>query len=121
MPGKKRKRDPITLPGEKKRNLEIVNKVLNKKPKIDLEKAISLQKAEARTEYVLRILSSLVPIVDLLFRLFFRRESAAAEEGGKKRKGKGGKGGKGTFGRKKPKGGQGKRNHSKRAVGRKRR
>ncbi|XP_065074094.1 ribosome biogenesis regulatory protein homolog [Ochlerotatus camptorhynchus] len=99
MPGKKRKRDPITIPGEKKRNIEIINKVLNKKPKIDLEKAISLQKAEARTE----------------------RESAAAEEGGKKkRKGKGGKGGKG-FGRKKPKGGQGKRNHSKRDVGRKRR
>lgn len=99
MPGKKRKREPITIPGEKKRNMEIVNKVLNKKPKIDMDKAISLQKAEARAE----------------------RESAPTEEGTKKRKGKGGKGGKGSFGRKKPKGGQGKRNHSKRAVGRKRR
>lgn len=52
MPGRKRKRTPVTIPGEKKRNMEIVNKVLNKKPKIDVEKAISLQKAEARAEYV---------------------------------------------------------------------
>ncbi|XP_055619497.1 ribosome biogenesis regulatory protein homolog [Toxorhynchites rutilus septentrionalis] len=98
MPGSKRKRAPITLPGEKKRNLEIVNKVLNKKPKIDVEKAISLQKAEARTE---------------------REAAALSAEGASKKKGK--KSTKGTFSRKKPKGGQGKRNHSKRAVGRKRR
>ncbi|XP_055608465.1 ribosome biogenesis regulatory protein homolog [Uranotaenia lowii] len=97
IPGSKRKRTPLTLPGEKKRNLDIVSKVLNKKPKIDVEKAISLQKAEARAE----------------------REAASAEGAPKKKQGK--KGAKGSFGRKKPKGGQGKRNHSKRAVGRKRR
>lgn len=119
MPGKKRKREPITIPGEKKRNMEIVNKVLNKKPKIDMDKAISLQKAEARAEYVLRICFNFGLLISNA--LYSRRESAPTEEGTKKRKGKGGKGGKGSFGRKKPKGGQGKRNHSKRAVGRKRR
>lgn len=97
IPGNKRRRTPLSLPGEKRRNLEIVNKVLNKKPKIDVEKAISLQKAEARAE----------------------RESNMAEEGGSKKKGK--KGSKGNFGRKKPKGGRGIRNHGKRVVGRKRR
>lgn len=99
MPGNKRKRVPLTMPGEKRRNLDIVNKVLNKKPKIDVDKAITLQKKEARAE----------------------REAAEAEDGGSKRKKQGKKGSKGTFGRKKPKGGQGKRNPSKRAVGRKRR
>ncbi|XP_055535041.1 ribosome biogenesis regulatory protein homolog [Wyeomyia smithii] len=97
IPGSKRKRASVSLPRERKRNLDIVNKVLNKKPKIDVEKAVSLQKAEARAE----------------------REASMAEEGGSKKKSK--KGSKGSFGRKKPKGGQGKRNHSKRAVGRKRR
>ncbi|XP_058835285.1 ribosome biogenesis regulatory protein homolog [Topomyia yanbarensis] len=97
IPGSKRKRAPITIPGEKRRNMNIVNNVLNKKPKIDVEKAISLQKSEARKE----------------------REASMAEDSGSKKKTK--KGSKGSFGRKKPKGGQGKRNHSKRAVGRKRR
>lgn len=97
IPGVKRKKVPLTLPREKRRNLDIANKVLNKKPKIDVEKAISLQKAEARAE----------------------REASRAEEGESKKKGK--KGSKGKFSRKKPKGGQGKRNHSKRTVGRKRR
>lgn len=99
MPGAKRKRAPLTLPGEKKRNLEIVNKVLNKKPLIDVEKAISMQKSEARAE-----------------------RAKADEEGGpkKKKKQQGKKASKG-FGRKKPKGGQGKRNTAKRTVGRKRR
>ncbi|XP_053687669.1 ribosome biogenesis regulatory protein homolog [Sabethes cyaneus] len=98
IPGNKKKRTSVSLPRERKRNLDIVNKVLNKKPKIDVEKAISLQKAESRAE----------------------REASMAEEGQASKK-KGKKGSKGSFGRKKPKGGQGKRNHSKRAVGRKRR
>lgn len=98
IPGNTKKRTSVSLPRERKRNLDIVNKVLNKKPKIDVEKAISLQKAESRAE----------------------REASMAEEGQASKK-KGKKGSKGSFGRKKPKGGQGKRNHSKRAVGRKRR
>lgn len=103
MPGMKRKRAPITIPGEKKRNLEIVSKVLNKKPLINVEKAISLQKAEARAE-----------------------RAQAEEEGGpkkkkKKQQGKKAKKAGAAFGRKKPKGGQGKRVAGKKSVGRKRR
>uniref|UniRef100_A0A182TTF9 Ribosome biogenesis regulatory protein n=1 Tax=Anopheles melas TaxID=34690 RepID=A0A182TTF9_9DIPT len=98
MPGEKRKKKVSTVAGEKRRNLEIVNKVLNKKPKIDIDRAISLQKAEARAE---------------------REAEEGGEDGGRTKK-KGGKKSK-AFSRKKPKGGQGKRNHSKRAVGRKRR
>uniref|UniRef100_A0A2M3Z4L4 Ribosome biogenesis regulatory protein n=1 Tax=Anopheles braziliensis TaxID=58242 RepID=A0A2M3Z4L4_9DIPT len=98
IPGEKRKKKASTLTGEKRRNIEIVNKVLNKKPKIDIERAISLQKAEARTA----------------------REAADDDGDDGERRKKGGKKSKG-FSRKKPKGGQGKRNHSKRSVGRKRR
>uniref|UniRef100_A0A182JHH6 Ribosome biogenesis regulatory protein n=1 Tax=Anopheles atroparvus TaxID=41427 RepID=A0A182JHH6_ANOAO len=99
MPGEKRKKKSVSLAAEKRRNIEIVTKVLNKKPKIDMDRAISLQKAEARAE----------------------REAGDGDDGddGRKKK-KGGKNSKG-FSRKKPKGGQGKRNHSKRSVGRKRR
>ncbi|KFB51552.1 hypothetical protein ZHAS_00019618 [Anopheles sinensis] len=99
MPGEKRKKKSVSLAGEKRRNMEIVSKVLNKKPKIDIDRAISIQKAEARAE----------------------REAGGDDNGndGKKKK-KQGKKSKG-FGRKKPKGGQGKRNPSKRSVGRKRR
>lgn len=89
MPGKKRKRDPITIPGEKKRNLEIVNKVLNKKPKIDLEKAISLQKAEARTECVLRILSSFIPILYIKFGIFFQTRVGRGRGRRKEKEGQG--------------------------------
>lgn len=50
-PGAKRKQSHITndIP-EKAMNLELINSVLNKKPKIDVDKAISVQKREAREE-----------------------------------------------------------------------
>ncbi|XP_058066605.1 ribosome biogenesis regulatory protein homolog [Anopheles bellator] len=101
IPGEKRKKKPSTLIGEKRRNIEIVNKVLNKMPKIDIDRAISLQKAEARAE----------------------REAAEnddGEDGERRKKKKGGKKSK-TFSRKKPKGGQGKRAQGKKSSGRKRR
>lgn len=101
VPGEKRKKKASTIAGEKRRNMEIVTKVLNKKPKLDIDRAISLQKAEARAE-----------------RQAHDDDDDDGYSGGKKKKG--GKKSKG-FSRKKPKGGQGKRNHSKRAVGRKRR
>lgn len=33
-------------------NLELINSVLNKRPKIDVDKAITVQKREARNEYL---------------------------------------------------------------------
>ncbi|XP_053672938.1 ribosome biogenesis regulatory protein homolog isoform X2 [Anopheles nili] len=99
LPGVNRKKKTSSMAGEKRRNMEIVTKVLNKKPKIDIDRAISLQKAEARAE---------------------READEGVAADGKKSK-KGGKKSKASFSRKKPKGGQGKRNHSKRTVGRKRR
>uniref|UniRef100_U5EZJ3 Ribosome biogenesis regulatory protein n=1 Tax=Corethrella appendiculata TaxID=1370023 RepID=U5EZJ3_9DIPT len=106
IPGKKRKRSVVAMKDEKSRNLEIMDKVLNKKPKLDIDKAVSIQKQEARAE----------------------KNSAAESEEGTTKKRKGGKGkrkqGKHSYGKKagkKPKGGQGKRNPSKRPLGRKRR
>ncbi|XP_053664322.1 ribosome biogenesis regulatory protein homolog [Anopheles marshallii] len=100
MPGEKRRKKTSSIAGEKRRNMEIATKVLNKKPKIDIDRAISLQKSEARAEREAEEPNDDGP------------RKKAAKKGGKKTKG---------FSRKKPKGGQGKRNHNKRAVGRKRR
>ena len=51
IPGtKKRKIVLPTLAEEKGKNIELISKVLNKKPKIDIEKAIQIQKREAREE-----------------------------------------------------------------------
>lgn len=50
IPGKKRKPSHITAIPEREANLNIINSILNKKPKINVEKAISLQKQESRLE-----------------------------------------------------------------------
>lgn len=50
IPGLKRKASHLTNVDEKVHNLELINSVLNKKPKINVDKAISLQKQEAREE-----------------------------------------------------------------------
>ena len=50
IPGGKRKASHITEQPEKEVNLDLIKSVLNKKPKIDVEKAISIQKQEARAE-----------------------------------------------------------------------
>lgn len=52
IPGSKRKASHISDHPEKEANLDLIKSVLNKKPKIDIEKAISLQKQDARAEYV---------------------------------------------------------------------
>lgn len=50
IPGLKRKKPEMDPAKEREGNLEIVTKILNKRPKIDEEKAISVQKKEARIE-----------------------------------------------------------------------
>lgn len=50
MPGAKRKASHIGEVAENVQNLELIKSVLNKRPKIDVDKAISLQKREARDE-----------------------------------------------------------------------
>lgn len=50
IPGIKRKASHISNSDEKAANLELINSVLNKKPKYDVDKAISVQKREAREE-----------------------------------------------------------------------
>lgn len=42
-PGANRKRKPMPVSGqvEQKQNMEVVDKILNKKPKFDIEKAVS--------------------------------------------------------------------------------
>ncbi|XP_011181311.1 ribosome biogenesis regulatory protein homolog [Zeugodacus cucurbitae] len=97
IPGAKRKASHISAQPEKEVNLDLIKSVLNKKPKYDIEKAISIQKNDDRIQ----------------------RESNPIEKGKKGKKGKGGKGGKGG---RKPKGGRGQRAPGKKiAVGRKRR
>ncbi len=39
--GKKRKFDPLISKGEKSKNLDVLEKIMNKRPKIDVEKAMS--------------------------------------------------------------------------------
>lgn len=48
IPGAKRKPSHITDKEEKVANLELIKSVLNKKPKFDDDKAISVQKREER-------------------------------------------------------------------------
>lgn len=48
IPGAKRKASHISKTDEKTVNLELIQSVLNKKPKIDVDTAISVQKREAR-------------------------------------------------------------------------
>lgn len=100
IPGSKRKASHLTDIPEKDGNLDLIKSVLNKKPKINIDAAISLQKQDARIE----------------------REQSAAEGGSvKKRSKKGGKRGNFKSG-KKPKGGKGQRAPGKKfSVGRKRR
>lgn len=50
IPGSKRKASHISDQPEKEANLDLIKSVLNKKPKIDIEKAISLQKHDERLE-----------------------------------------------------------------------
>lgn len=52
IPGAKRKASHITDGDEKVANLELINSVLNKKSKINDDKAFSVQKREEREEYV---------------------------------------------------------------------
>jgi len=50
IPGAKRKMSHILKDNEKSVNLEMVKNIISKKPKIDVEKAISLQKKEQKFE-----------------------------------------------------------------------
>lgn len=50
IPGIKRKASHIGNVDEKTANLELINSVLSKKPKYDVDKAVSVQKREAREE-----------------------------------------------------------------------
>ncbi|XP_053952997.1 ribosome biogenesis regulatory protein homolog [Anastrepha ludens] len=101
IPGAKRKASHIGPQPEKEVNLDLIKSVLNKKPKYDIEKAISIQKNESKLE----------------------READPTTNVKKGKKGKGGKRSKGHGkGGKKPKGGRGQRAPGKKvAVGRKRR
>lgn len=98
IPGAKRKASHIASV-EKEINLELANSVLRKRPKLDEDKAFQVQKREERQE----------------------RDEEANGEGKSRRKGKA-KNIKNRKMGKKPKGGQGNRNTSKRpSTGRKRR
>lgn len=50
IPGSKRKASHISNQSESEVNLDLIRSVLNKKPKIDIEKAISLQKHDERLQ-----------------------------------------------------------------------
>lgn len=52
IPGGKRKASHITAQPEREANLDLIKSVLNKKPKLDVDKAISLQKQDERLELV---------------------------------------------------------------------
>lgn len=95
IPGAKRKPSHVTEEPEKEANLNLVKSILNKKPKFDVEKAISLQKQEAKLD---------------------TENANSGSTSRKKRKG----GGKRSA--KKPKGGKGQRAPGKKpSIGRKRR
>ncbi|KAL9902727.1 ribosome biogenesis regulatory protein homolog [Glossina fuscipes fuscipes] len=100
IPGAKRKASHISDQPESEANLDLIKSVLNKKPKVDIEKAVSLQKQENRIE----------------------RESIVKAAGGKTKSKKGGKRkGNRQFAAKKPKGGRGQKAVGKKSFGRKRR
>ncbi|EDV97469.1 ribosome biogenesis regulatory protein homolog [Drosophila grimshawi] len=95
IPGGKRKASHISAQPEREANLELIKSVLNKKPKLNVDKAISLQKQDERLE----------------------REAEAGNKPAKKK----GKGSRKAVG-KKPKGHQGQRAPGKKGqAGRKRR
>ena len=48
IPGSKRKASPLSKQPEKELNMDIVKSIVNKKPKYDIEKAISLNKKEEK-------------------------------------------------------------------------
>jgi regulator of ribosome biosynthesis len=50
IPGATKRKRPQDNKAEKSEQLETVQKILNKKPKIDVEKAVQIQKREAREE-----------------------------------------------------------------------
>lgn len=50
IPGSKRKASHVGEVPEKEENLELIKSILNKKPKFDADKAVSLQKREERLE-----------------------------------------------------------------------
>ncbi|CAK1595854.1 unnamed protein product [Parnassius mnemosyne] len=101
IPGKERKRKaPIPTPqAEKENNLNLLDKILNKRPKIDIEKAVAKR---IHDEQVQR-----------------SEEKKTMKPGKGKRKSKGGN--TTNFTAKKPKGGKGQRNPNKKTPGRKRR
>ncbi|XP_041978447.1 ribosome biogenesis regulatory protein homolog [Aricia agestis] len=100
IPGKERKRKlPIPTPqAEKEQNLNLIDKILSKRPKIDMDKAVARHINEEQVQ---------------------RSEEKKST---KPSKGKGkGKGNATNFSAKKPKGGKGQRNPGKKNAGRKRR
>lgn len=121
IPGTKRKASHISDVPEKVHNLELINSVLRKKPKIDEDKAIQVQKREQRAELVDICFLGFV-FTNILF-VFFRREANPEQK--KRKKGsiskKHLKSHKRAISAKKPKAGAGERDPKKRAVGRKRR
>lgn len=95
IPGLKRKASHLAP--EKTQNMELINSILNKRPKVDEEKAVQYQKTENRRKH----------------------EERGEDEVYSKQKKKKGK--VRVKGLKKPKGGKGQRNPVKRVLGRKRR
>ncbi|KPJ08297.1 Ribosome biogenesis regulatory protein-like [Papilio machaon] len=101
IPGKERKRKaPIPTPQqEKQNNLNLIDKILNKRPKIDMEKAVA---KHIHTEQIQRS---------------EEKKTAKPSKGKRKTKGVNAT----NFTAKKPKAGKGQRNPNKKATGRKRR
>lgn len=109
LPGSQRKRKPPPVPGkvEKSENLDVIDSILNKRPKLDIEKAVArhinaeqIQRSEDRkTEKP--------------------KAGRGGGRGGKRKKGKGGAKGQGMG--KKPVAGKGQRKSNKMSAGRKRR
>lgn len=105
MPGAKRKASHIGDEPENVQNLALIQSVLNKKPKFDVDRAITVQKREARAEREANPDD--------------QKRKKKSNGSGAKRSRKGGK--IRSSGSKKPKGGQGERDPKKKASGRKRR
>ncbi|XP_028172797.1 ribosome biogenesis regulatory protein homolog [Ostrinia furnacalis] len=102
IPGKDRKRKaPIPTPqAERENNLSMIDKILNKRPKIDMDKAVAKH------------------IHDEQMQRSEEKKNFKPPKGNRKG---GGKGNVTNFSAKKPKGGRGQRNPSKKNPGRKRR
>lgn len=103
IPGSKRKASHIGEEPENIQNLALIHSVLNKKPKIDVETAISVQKREAREEREANP----------------QQRKKKSSGSGAKRSRKGGK--IRSASSKKPKAGAGERDPKKKSSGRKRR